>query len=78
MDLINCKLCGKLFKNDQDILCKKCSEKLNNPYKKIKNYLYSHGESTILELAEATGISKSLVLKYIREGRFILNQKNNM
>lgn len=76
MELVNCKKCGRLFQSESDILCKKCSEELDNPYKKIKNYLYGRGNVNIIELAEATGLSKSLILKYIREGKVCISDKD--
>ncbi len=69
MAFINCKLCGELVNTDNDILCKSCAKKMNNPYEKIKDYLFFHRGADIFEISKATGISKSLILKYIREKR---------
>ncbi len=76
MALINCKKCGKLFESENNILCKRCSEELDNPYTKIKNYLYYHRGANLMQIAEATGISRSLILKFMREGKLeTMNKK---
>lgn len=69
MAFTNCKICGQLIKAEDDILCKECSEKMDNPYEKIKEYLYFHRGADIFKISEATGISTSLILKYMRESR---------
>ena len=69
MALLNCKRCGKLFESDKNILCKKCSEELDDPYTKIRNYLLHHRGANMMQVSEATGVSKSLILKYMREGK---------
>ncbi|MTI46786.1 hypothetical protein [Sporosalibacterium faouarense] len=75
MSLVNCKKCGKLFESEKDILCSKCSEELDNPYKKIRDYLYGRSNVNIIELSDATGVSKSLILKYIRDGKVFISGK---
>lgn len=69
MAYTNCKICGALIKVDNDILCTECSEKMGNPYEKIKDYLYFHRGANIFEISEGTGVSKSLILQYIKEER---------
>lgn len=42
-------------------------------YQKIREYLYEHPNSTVMQVAEATNIPRGKILKYLKEGKLIDN-----
>ena len=74
MAYINCPKCGKLIpeRNDGELLCKTCEEKEASPYQRVREYVYNHQGANILEVSEATGVSKGLILQYLKEDRISL------
>ncbi|SES85513.1 hypothetical protein SAMN05660297_00735 [Natronincola peptidivorans] len=80
MKLMNCPRCGRLIKDEGDgeILCSKCALQQGDPYKKVRDYIYAHQGATIMDVATATGISETLILKYLKEGRLSLLETKSM
>lgn len=68
---ISCKRCGKFYQDDGYFpkLCRKCREKDNEDFEKVREYLYDNGTATALEIEEATGIPVKQTERYLREGR---------
>ncbi|MFW6026539.1 MAG: hypothetical protein ACOCRX_09370 [Candidatus Woesearchaeota archaeon] len=69
--LKNCMNCGKLHTYPTR-LCKDCLEEKIKKYKKVKNYLWDHPNSTIDTVSEKTGIKKEKIIQFVREDRFIV------
>ena len=42
-------------------------------YQKIREYLYEHPNSTVMQVAEATNIPRGKILRYLKEGKLIDN-----
>ncbi|AKL93796.1 hypothetical protein CACET_c02800 [Clostridium aceticum] len=80
MNLINCPKCGRLIRDsgDGEVLCNRCAEAEGNPYKVIREYVYHHQGASVMEVAEATGVSKNLILKYVKEGRLSLLEERSI
>ncbi|OCL27645.1 hypothetical protein U472_03590 [Orenia metallireducens] len=70
MELRNCKICGKVFIKRYNELCDKCHQEQEEKYIKVKDYLWDNSKATIDEIHQATGISKNIIRKFVREGRF--------
>ena len=74
MAYINCHKCGKLIpeRDDGEVLCKTCEALEDSPYRRVREYVYHHQGANIIEVSEATGVSKGLILQYLKEGRIHL------
>ncbi|SDJ91820.1 hypothetical protein [Natronincola ferrireducens] len=80
MELRNCAKCGKMIKytGEGEVLCGKCITLEGDPYRRIREYVYNHQGATIQETSEATGVSSTLILKYLKEGRLSLMDKKSL
>ena len=70
--LVNCIVCGRLFKSDNDNICARCTDDEDGPYVHVREYLYKNRGASALEVSEATGVSISNILKYIKDNRISL------
>ena len=80
MPWINCPQCGRLtdVTEDGELLCRSCETAGNSPYKRVRDYVYHHRGATIQEVEEATGVSKHLILQYLKEGRLSLLENKSL
>lgn len=69
VELINCIICGRLFKSEEGTICSKCLEDKESPYQKVKDYIFFNRGASVFDVAEATGVEVKLILKYIKEGK---------
>ena len=70
VELKNCGECGRLFGYDgENELCKKCRNEEENEFKKVKEYLWKHPNSSIDEVHEETKVKKETIIKFLKEGR---------
>ena len=67
----NCENCGKVH-NFPAKLCQECLQEKMKLYKKVKNYLWEHPNSTVDEVHAGTGVKKEKILQFVREDRFIV------
>ena len=66
MDLKNCVECGRTFASkDGEKLCKRClDKKVEDDFKKVRDYLYDHPGADISDVSEHTGVEeKNSILK---------------
>ena len=42
-------------------------------FNKVREYLYNNPNSSVLDVAEATAIPRSRILKYLKEGKLVNN-----
>lgn len=80
MAYLNCHKCGKLIpeRDDGEVLCKTCEALEDSPYRRVREYVYHHQGANILEVSEATGVSKGLILQYLKEGRIHLMEDKSL
>lgn len=65
-----CLSCGEQFssgKNKQ--VCLECLQSENKMFNVIRNYLYAHHGASPNEVVQATGISVSVIMRFLKEGR---------
>lgn len=74
--LVNCPRCGKVFVYVSKRLCPECLAKEEEEFRKVKDYLWEHPDSTIEKVSEATGVSTKKILEFLREGRLMLTSNN--
>ena len=68
MSLSNCPLCGKL--HAEDGLCKECLKEEENKFWLLAKHLRDNPGTTADGLVKATGLDLSLILKFLKQGRF--------
>ncbi len=76
MDLRNCPKCGKLFAFTTRNMCPDCIKEEDDEFALVREYINEHIEATIDEVSEATGISTSKILKFLKEGRLMISPSN--
>jgi hypothetical protein len=62
-----CKICGSP-KQAKEEFCPACHQGDLDDYKIVRNYLRAHPNSNAMQVSNATGISISKILRYVRNG----------
>jgi predicted transposase YbfD/YdcC len=62
-----CHRCGNII-HANDVCCQTCYQSEMDDYKIVRDYLRSHPNSNAMQIANATGISISNILRYIKDG----------
>jgi len=74
MSVKKCNKCGNLYpekdSSNEQGLCPECFREERKKFLKVKDYLWSNPGADLKELHEKTGVSRKLIQKFIREGRF--------
>jgi flagellar operon protein (TIGR03826 family) len=69
MNVKNCKKCGVVFFDNGQPICLACKSKDEDDFKRIKEYLYDHPQTTFIELSKILEISVEKIRRFVREGR---------
>lgn len=69
MDIRNCRRCGKVYKFNGTAVCDVCAKLEQEDFNKIRDYLFHHPNSTILEVNQATGLDVKTISRFLKEGR---------
>lgn len=69
--LENCPLCGRLYIKNNAGLCPACYEIEEKQASIAIAYLHEHPNATLIQIHQATGIKKSVILHMIKTGRLI-------
>lgn len=81
MDLKNCIECGRSFASkDGEKLCKRClDKKVEDDFKKVRDYLYDHPGADIKEVSDVTGVEEKIILKLLRQDRIeVVDEENSI
>ena len=81
MDLKNCVECGRSFASkDGEKLCKRClDKKVEDDFKKVRDYLYDHPGADISDVSEHTGVEEKIILKLLRQDRIeVVDEENSI
>ncbi|MGG1663764.1 hypothetical protein [Brevibacillus sp. NRS-1366] len=62
-----CFTCGNIL-DPGEHSCKVCGQNDMDDYRMIRNYVRSYPNSNAMQIANATGISVSKILRYIKNG----------
>lgn len=75
-ELANCPKCGRLFVKQSSIrdVCDQCYKEEEKLFEKVYSFLRKRENrtATMAQVVEATGVSESLITKWIRVGRLQL------
>lgn len=66
-----CESCGRPIPPEEEF-CSHCFSAEIDDYRIVKNYLRAHPNSNAMQIANATGVSVSKIVKYIRSGSFTI------
>ena len=69
MDVANCPRCGKLFSRMSSPICEKCEKEEEDIFQRVKTYVDENSNSSLEQVATATGVSVKKITKYLRDGR---------
>lgn len=72
LNVANCENCGQIFQKTIRDICPACIRKEDKKYERCAEYLREHRGASLMELSEETGVSVSLISRFIREGRISL------
>ncbi len=75
LEIKKCAVCSKLFQSLGTNVCAPCSEKIDQDFHTVRDYIYNAGEDVgVKEIVENTDVPEKTVLYLLKEGR--LSQKN--
>lgn len=66
-----CNECGgrMVFKGSGRYVCEECEHEYYTDFGKVKRYLEENGPRNAFEISEATGVSRTKIMDFIRDGR---------
>ena len=67
----NCPRCGKLYVEVGQKMCHDCYEKELEDEKVVADFVRDNKKATVREIVEATGVNEKVVIRMIKQGRFI-------
>lgn len=78
MPVRNCPICNRIF-DDLGVreVCADCFAENENELRKVKDYLYIHPNSSIMEVSEATGISVQKLRRFLQNERLVSIEKTS-
>jgi flagellar operon protein (TIGR03826 family) len=71
MDFRNCPRCDNLFRYLGRNLCSSCMKTEEEEFDRVRIYVRDHEGTSILEVSEATEISVTKIIRFLREGRLL-------
>jgi hypothetical protein len=78
MTLANCSVCKEVFdsKNSRS-MCPACQAKENDELLKVSDYIRKNPSANIIEVSGKTGVSQSLLFKFVRNGAISIKGQGN-
>ena len=73
MTIMQCKTCRKPFQSFGSLLCADCLIKIEHDFVAVRDYIYENRDSKIDKIIEDTGVEKSVILQFLKEGRLKLD-----
>ena len=67
--IANCPICGKIVRTSEGSYCKACIKVKEEQLRIIKEFLENNQGSSVFEVSEGTGISSTMILLFLKEGR---------
>lgn len=61
------------------MLCPECMDKDKEDYRKVKEYIQSHANTTVFEVSQMTGVNLKIIMQFVREDRVqVVDTKNKI
>ena len=67
----NCPVCGKLYMETGQRMCRDCYEKELEDENTVATFVRDHDKATVKEICDGTGVKERVVMRMVRAGRFI-------
>jgi len=72
MNISQCTFCKKPFQSIGRRICPACLEQMDKDFIVVRDFIYDNKRTDIDTVAEETGVSKQVILHFLREGRLEL------
>lgn len=72
MSLANCPDCGKLFNQMRERVCPACVVAEDELFTKVRDHMRDNDVHHVTQLSEETEVSRELILKWVDDGRLIM------
>ena len=69
MSPMTCVDCAGLYAFLPRGVCLRCQEAREQRFQTVRDWLVDHGDATMIDVTEATGVEETLLSLWIREGR---------
>jgi predicted amidophosphoribosyltransferase len=70
-----CKNCRRIFQSLGSEFCPNCADEMDANFQKVKNYVYDHPQTNVVDISEGTGIAEKTVLYFLKEGRLSMGDE---
>ncbi|MFZ3173192.1 MAG: hypothetical protein WA118_14570 [Carboxydocellales bacterium] len=67
--ITNCPICGKIVKTSEGSHCKACIKVKDEQFRIIKEFIENNQGSSVFEVSAGTGLSSTIILQFLNEGR---------
>ena len=76
--IYRCKKCGAsmIYRGSGRYVCEMCNYEFLTDFGIIKKYLNDHGPSNMVEISNATGVSRRVIRELLKEGRIEVSQSS--
>jgi len=71
LKLRNCRTCGRVYIDVGHPDCPDCRKAEDTDYKKVRDHLRSHPNSSVDDIQRATGVGPGRILEFLRKGRLM-------
>lgn len=73
--VLQCKICGKIYQSLGADYCPNCADEMDACFHKVKDYLYDHPDTNVVDISEGTEVPEKIVLQFLKEGRLSLGDE---
>ena len=75
MKIRQCSQCKAIFQPyGGEVICARCMELMDEQFVKVRDYLYEHPRSGIMELSKQTKVEETMILRFLKEQRLFLSE----
>ncbi|MFV0441498.1 MAG: hypothetical protein ACK5LV_09445 [Lachnospirales bacterium] len=67
----NCARCKRLFNRIHSPICDSCLKEEEKMYDIVYEFLVDNPNKTIQEIADETNVPEKIIIKFVRDGRFL-------
>lgn len=77
MNVKSCERCRRLFQYyGGSFMCPDCIQEIDKQFNTVKAYLYDNPGSSLEKLCEETEVERSYVIRWLREGRLVMDERH--
>lgn len=77
MNVKSCERCRRLFQYyGGTLMCPDCVQEIDRQFNDVKAYLYDNPGASMEILVEETGVERSYVIRWLKEGRLVMDERH--